>query len=195
MKATLSGKRCVVCLMSPVTALTFHQDANEGLIRHVLEHHRKLSVVRLGNLYAAVPISEISSKLGSSSAEAEAYIGLLIHQGLLNASLEPSKGSGGGSIVKFNENTSHTPLAKSEEQLRFELMEQTRQIKALADHLNEADRRLSLSKEYLDHVRRSRKANFDRTSPEHDTDMFSERGLLAQGLGSDEEENVMTDVG
>lgn len=162
-------------------------------MRHVLEHHRKLSVIRLGEIYAAVPISQISRTLGSSTEDAEAYVSLLIHQGLLKASLGPAKDDGAESIVTFFDNSGTAPLAKSEEQLRFELIEQVTQIKTLDDHIKEVDRRLSLSKEYLDHVRKARNADRERNSPEHDMDISPEP--FAPGPGSDDEENVMADVG
>ena len=164
------------------------QDGNFGMIRQVLSRHRELSVIRIGRVYAAVPLTLIATKLNTSEAETLAYVQSLIDQNLLNARIERSQGMSGGVVLKFLRDSSHGPPAKSEDYLRAELARQTERTNSLAQAVAEADGRLSLSKDYLANVSRIRKsAEQHRGSPEREgTDMS-----FAPAGASDDDESVM----
>lgn len=135
-------------------------------------------------------MTTLASMVGMSVDDTEGYVRDLITQGLLDALIEPSKSGDGPSILRFLQDAGSGPLAKSEDQLRQELVGQSRRIKALASQVDEADRRLGLTNEYFEHVRRSRRAEQDRTSPDRDgMDQSPVRSPL------DDDESVMADVG
>jgi len=162
-------------------------------VNQVIDHHRKLFVCSFQNIYAAMPVTTLSSKLGMPPAETETYLNSLISDGLLNANVERSLDPGQPTILKFSHNMTSGPLAKTEDQRRQVVIAQTNRIKELTDYVNEADRRLSLTKEYVDYVRRFRRNREDRVDAEEEP-MDLSYAPAAQS-GEDDDENVMADVG
>ena len=49
------------------------------------------------------------------------------------------------------------PLARSEAQAYKELVEQTQRISKLAEHIKETDRKLAMTKEYIEWAKKTRK--------------------------------------
>lgn len=163
------------------------QDGNYGLVRNVLEQHRKLSVLRLGKIYATVPVQRIATEYGASSGEFSHYLDSLIHDKMLPASIE-SGDSRVGTVLHF---TSGNGISTTENYSQNQLVEQSRHIVQLTSHVTEADRRLSISKEYLEYSRMKRKKHDGGDDMQDElTDVsFAGRAPIAD----DEDENMMTD--
>lgn len=166
----------------------FNEDGNYGLALHVMYHHRKLSISSLGRIFAAVPLASLP--LDVPPDQVEEYINSIINEGILNGQLEEPAEAGGPMVLRFFQDSISGPQAKSETQLRQQLVVQANRIKELAEHVAGVDQRLGLTKEYLDFVRKARKSKEDRGN---DEDVMTD--VPMSGQLSDEEENVMADAG
>ncbi|KAI4135382.1 MAG: hypothetical protein LQ347_000712 [Umbilicaria vellea] len=138
----------------------WQDDCNTGLLLQVLDASRRFAVKRLEKTYAALSVSEIARRTlpdPNIQAETEHYLGSLIAAGHLNATLTQSPDSSHPSILRFAASPTTGPLARSEAQAYKELVEQTKRISKLAEHIKETDRKLAMTKEYIEWVRKSRK--------------------------------------
>ncbi|KAI9717955.1 MAG: hypothetical protein M1828_007047 [Chrysothrix sp. TS-e1954] len=142
---------------------TWQQSGNRGLVDHVMRHHQRLFVLRFEKLYAAMPLQLVAEELRMSQQDATTYVSSLIESGNLKARIEPGKAQ---TILHFARD-SELDL-RSDERLRDELLLRTNRIKVLQQHIEEADRRLGLSKEYVENVRRSRKKKEERQGPDEE---------------------------
>lgn len=170
----------------------FREDGNYGLVLQVVNHHQKLSVSSLGKVYAAIPLASLT--LDVPPDQGEAYVNSLINAGILNGRLEQSTENGGPVVLRFSQDNMAGPQAKSETQLRQELIVQANRMKGLAQHVAGVDQRISLSKEYLELVRKARKTKEDRAHEEDAMDVTYVDAPMSGQL-SDEEESVMADAG
>ena len=136
----------------------WQDDGNTGLVRQVIRHFTESQVIILSKTYVALPLEDIAHHLGEDAQIAEHYLGSLVASGQLNATFDrPSASSSTASpILRFHSDRSSGPLARSEKQLHVDLAGQKQRILELADHLKDADRRLSLSKEYVDYAKMKR---------------------------------------
>lgn len=155
------------------------------MVQQVLQQYTQLSVRRLGDIYAAVPLSRIASEYNENADNMEAYLQSMIREGHLKARIEQGSGE---KVLRFAQ--SRAVGGKTEAQSKEELVLRTRKIEELATHVGEADRRLSLSKEYLEMTSRKQKAG--NRDGAHDEGMEFGGRPVSEG---DEDENMMTDVG
>ena len=102
-------------------------------------------------------MSNIARNVGSSEEQVTGFVDSLIRQGLLNAHLEAKDKSGAGAVLRFYLDPTQGPLAKTEKQQQQALFEQTQRTNALAEQVKDADYRLSISKEYVEYVKRQKK--------------------------------------
>ncbi|KAA6413378.1 MAG: hypothetical protein FRX48_03124 [Lasallia pustulata] len=138
----------------------WQDDCNTGLLLQVLEAFRRFAVKRLEKTYAALSVSEIARRTSpdpNNQAETEHYLSSLIANGYLNATLIQSSDLSYPSILRFATSPTTGPLARSEAQAYEELVEQTARISKLTEHIKETDRRLAMTKEYIDWAKRTRK--------------------------------------
>ena len=139
--------------------LTLWQDSNAGLVSQVIEAYRKFSILELEKTYCALTIADIArytSPDPSDYAETGRYVVHLISSRQLNATISEPSQDPAKWIIRFSDSTSG-PLARSEEQQYEALSKQTRKVKALTDHIQEIDRKLSLSKDLLADAKRRKK--------------------------------------
>ena len=140
-------------------ALTLQQDGNTGLVQQLIDSQYRVYISRLSKTYSAIPVSNISAQLGGSQQELTDYLEVLVQEGYLNAHLERNNPSGQGIVLRFFLDPTQGPRAKTEKQQQQALFEQTARTNLLAEQVKSADYRLSLTKEYIEHVKRqSRKA-------------------------------------
>lgn len=161
-------------------------------MRLVLEAHRKRAVDRLGKVFQALPLTLVAQKLEMPDTDTERYLRQLISNGSLQAKFGNSGNPDGPSILEFSDSKSTNSGVEAEEsRLHSSLVSQTTRIKELADHIGEIDRRLSLTKEYIDHWRKSRNKWDQHPIPEEETvgDMAWD-----QGQSEDEDADAMKDV-
>lgn len=114
-------------------------------------------VSRLSRTFSAIPVSNIARNVGGSADETAGYLETLIKEGHLNARLEQSERAEAGMVLRFYLDPTQGPLAKSEKQQQQALLEQTVRTKALAEQVKDADYRLTLTKEFMENVKRQQK--------------------------------------
>jgi COP9 signalosome complex subunit 3 len=114
-------------------------------------------VSRLSRTFSAIPVSNIANNLGGSADEVTRYLETLIKGGYLNAQLEQGDKSKVGTVLRFFLDPSQGPLAKTEKQQQQALFEQTLRTNLLAEQVKDADYRLTLTKEFIENVKRQNK--------------------------------------
>ncbi|MCJ1452493.1 hypothetical protein MMC28_002836 [Mycoblastus sanguinarius] len=137
----------------------WNNDFNSGLVRQVIAAFRQFSVLQLEKTYAALTIAEVTRRTSpdpNDYAGTGQYVVHLICSGSLNASLSEPSEDPASWIVRFSDPTTG-PLARSEEQQYESLAKQTRKVQTLMDHIREADRKLSLSKDYIAEAKKAKK--------------------------------------
>ncbi|KAI8938246.1 hypothetical protein NX059_005906 [Plenodomus lindquistii] len=133
------------------------EDGNTGLVAELLNSQMKAYVSRLSQTFSAIPVSNIASKVGASADEIAQYLDGLIKDGHLNARLEETNKPNVGIVLRFFLDPAQGPLAKTEKQQQQALLEQTLRTNILAEQVKDADYRLSLTKEFLDNMKRTNK--------------------------------------
>jgi COP9 signalosome complex subunit 3 len=141
-------------------------------------------VSRLSRTFSAIPVSNIASNLGGTVEEVALYLETLIKGGYLNARLEQSDKSNAGTVLRFFLDPAQGPLAKTEKQQQQALFEQTLRTNMLAEQVKDADYRLTLTKEYIENLKRLNKKQ-GAAGDAMDT---------AWDDGLDAEEDMMTDL-
>lgn len=101
--------------------------------------------------YSAVPLSTVSSWLHIKVDKLHEFIEEMVAEGALNADINLS---GDEPVLRFYSNQSKGPLAKTEKEYHAELITQTKRTNAMADYVKMSDRRLTLTKEYIDALRK-----------------------------------------
>ena len=130
-------------------------------MNQVLDAYRRFAVLKLAKTYAALSVSQIARRTSPhpiDDSETERYLTSLIAAGYLNATLSQSSGSTKSPILRFATSSTTGPHARSESQQHDDLVRQTAKTMKLANHIKQTDRRLELSKDYLEWIRKSRKA-------------------------------------
>ena len=135
-------------------------DCNAGLIRQVVQAYRLFSVRRLEKTYAALTISDVAKRTSedaSDYAETGQYVIRLISNGQLNATISKPSEDPTTWILRFANSANEGPGARSEEQQYDELSRQMARVKNLMTHVKEADRKYSVSKEYIQEAKRNKR--------------------------------------
>lgn len=160
------------------------QDGNTGLVEELSRSQMRTYVSRLSRTFSAIPVSNIANNMGTSADEIAQYLDTLINDGHLNARLEQTDKSSAGVVLRFYLDPTQGPLAKTEKQQQQALFEQTLRTNLLAEQVKDADYRLSLTKEFIDNLKRLNKRQ-TQGGDAMDT---------AWDDGVDAEEDIMTDL-
>lgn len=126
----------------------------------MLDALRRFSIQKLENTYLAVSIPEVGARTSpnpTDHAETEAYVVSLISAGHLNATLSQSGDSAKPSILRFSGTSTTDQRSQSEAIQHAELVKQTQKIMKLAEHVQATDKRLSLSKEFIEWAKKAKK--------------------------------------
>jgi COP9 signalosome complex subunit 3 len=146
-------------------------DATLGLIQDVYQAHRRYNVLHLGKTFAAIPVSQVISMLGTDQdgeTPVQEYLQNLIASGGLSATLTPTS-DGSDQILRF---LPETVSKKSEVQMEQELNNRAIQLEGLLKRIGEVEHRMHLTKEYVDNLKKLKKtrdeddqmqANVDKT--------------------------------
>lgn len=132
------------------------EDGNTGLVQELVKQFDRKAVARLGQIYAAVPLTKVAEQRQQPLQETQAYLASLIADGHLNAIIETPSDASSPAILRFFSELESGPLAKSEEQQFAALMAQTSRTNDLAEKVKAADTKLRLTKEYIDFLRRKK---------------------------------------
>ncbi|KAI4183900.1 MAG: hypothetical protein L6R41_005122 [Letrouitia leprolyta] len=163
------------------------EDYNLSLVLQVLDAYRQFTIVKLGTTYAALPLPLITQRTSSNPndhMETAQYISMMISNGRLNATLDQRTQDPQSWVLRFASSPSTGPHARSEQENYEELVAQAARNAELANHVRETDRKLTLSKEYLNWLRQSKK----------DTGNAGNEGDEAPTLpGQHDDEDIMGD--
>lgn len=136
------------------------QDFNHGLVLQVINAFRQFSVLQLGKTFAALTVADIARRTSpdpNDYAGTGDYVIHLISIGILSATISQPSNDPATWILRFSDSTSG-PLSHTEEQQHQHLEKQTLKIKSLMEHVREADRKLSLKKDYIAEAKKAKKA-------------------------------------
>jgi COP9 signalosome complex subunit 3 len=132
-------------------------DCNFGLVVQVYDAFRKFAVLRLANIYAALPLTEVARRTSPDSSdlvEAASYISTLIAAGDLKATLTQSQDPAVPATLRF---LSSSSVPRTESDLHHDLEIHKAELAGILKHLQDSDHRLEVSKDYIDMLRRMKK--------------------------------------
>lgn len=132
-------------------------DCNFGLVLQVYDAFRKFSVLRLANVYAALPLTEVAPQTSPDPAdlvETASYIATLIASGDLAATLTQSQDPAVPATLRFLPSSS---VARTEADLHRDLQLHQAELEILLKHLQGSDHRLEISKDYIEKLRSMKK--------------------------------------
>jgi len=162
-------------------------DGNMGLVQQLTAHLPRFFLLSLQRTYSAIPLSTVSRWLHQQPDQAHAFIEGLISTGALNAGIELRDGANQEAVIRFFSNRSSGPLAKSEKEYSADLVQQAARTNAMVDYVKMADRKLVLTKEYIENLRK-RLRNKDEDAP------ASVEGMdTAWGDSGFQDEDIMLD--
>lgn len=151
----------------------------------LLDNQYRFYVSRLSRTYSAIPVSNIVNNLGGSVEELADYLEALIRDGHLNAELQRGKRPDLGVVLRFFQDPTQGPLAKTEKQQHQALLEQTQRTNILAEQVKSADYRLGLTKEYIEHFKRQQKkaaaSGGDAMDTSWDDGIMDEEDIMGDG--------------
>lgn len=116
--------------------------------------------MKLQKTYVALHIRDVAHRTSPNPAnylETLRYVSSLISSDQLNATLVESPEDPETSVLRFPTAFQPGPQTRTEEQLLGDLRAQTGRIVNLNDHVREIDRRLGLSKDYIDATKKMHK--------------------------------------
>ncbi|KAI5363593.1 putative COP9 signalosome complex subunit 3 protein [Septoria linicola] len=122
-------------------------DGNIGLVKEVSNALQRYRVIDLQRTYAALPVVRIANLLEIDAGEALQTLQSMIQGGYLAASLS---GAGADTVLRFHDTATS--------QTQDDLEAQTTRIQALVTQVREADRRLQLTKEFVEHQKRNHRS-------------------------------------
>ncbi|EME42395.1 hypothetical protein DOTSEDRAFT_45934 [Dothistroma septosporum NZE10] len=130
-----------------VAANIWEDDGNLRLVREVGEALMRYRVLDLQKTYATLPVARVADLIDLQEAEATQLLRQMIQGGYLNAEI-----SSADNVLQFHD-TSVEPTAANDN-----LESQTQRIVALVSSIRDADRRLQLTKEYVEHAKRMKRS-------------------------------------
>lgn len=142
--------------------LTSFKDNNNGLVQQVLLTFRKKAVRNLGNTFAAVTTANVSQRALSNSMnvqETERYIVALTAQEGFSTSLIHLSKDPNTSMLRFLTGQSSEPSIELEVSLEEQLRSQHEKLELLIQNIQNSDRKLEFTKEYISHLRKAQKRN------------------------------------
>ncbi|KAI6833358.1 hypothetical protein KC340_g7114 [Hortaea werneckii] len=163
-----------------VGAQIWQEDGNQRLVKEVGNALLRYRVLDMQKTYAALPVSRVATFLDVAPDVTTTMLGEMIRSGHLNASVTNGN-TPGDAVLRFHPATT-TSSSDSE------LEHQTQRIQDLIMFVRDADRRLQLTKEYVETQRRAKRAGAD-------GDLADQMDLTwdapAPGLANDGDEDIM----
>ncbi|RDI81442.1 hypothetical protein Vi05172_g8644 [Venturia inaequalis] len=148
--------RTLAKLQSEIAAASheFSADGNAGLVQQLLQYLPRFQLLAFQKTYSALPLSMVANWLGQTPDNAHAFIEAVIAEGGLNAIIELRDGPNQEPVLRFFPDRASGPLAKSEKEYNAELINQASRTNAMVDFVKIADRRLVLTKDYVEGLRK-----------------------------------------
>lgn len=120
----------------------------------LLQYQPRFHLLSMQKTYSALPLSMVANWLRQTPDVAHAFIEAVIAEGGLNATIELRDGANQEPVLRFFPDRASGPLAKSEKEYNTELINQAARTNAMVDFVKMADRRLVLTKDYVDGMRK-----------------------------------------
>lgn len=127
---------------------------NFGLVRQAADAFRRFSVIELGKTYTALRIADVAKRTSptpTDSAETANYVKDLIVSRQLKASITEIGSDLGSWVLRFEDGSAE---AAPESQIYEDLTKAKEHMENLIAHIRESDRKLGLSREYLDYTKK-----------------------------------------
>lgn len=125
-------------------------DGNERLVQEVGEALLRYRVIDLQKTYAALPVSRVAKHLSMSADATHRLLSEILREGHINASITPAtSGNVGNAVLHFHFTSPSQPDT--------DLEAQAKQIEELTTFIRDTDRRLQISKEYVEFTKRSKR--------------------------------------
>jgi COP9 signalosome complex subunit 3 len=137
----------------------WQDDNNMGLVVELFHAFRKFQVQKLSNTFAALPIAEVAARTSPDPHDIKDttdYIDRLIRNGDLNAVLSTSPATGEQTLRFLGTGTASR--YKSEAQVAKSLSHQRSELQLLMQAISNNDHRLEISREYIDMLKKLKKA-------------------------------------
>ncbi|KAK4539549.1 hypothetical protein LTR36_010826 [Oleoguttula mirabilis] len=144
-----------------VGAQVWHDDGNLRMVKEAGDALLKYRVIDLQKTFAALPVSRVASHMGFTADATLHMVTDMIRYGALNASITPGSTSG-EAVLRFHSTDVGPSSTVAQE---GELAAQTKRIEDLVTFVRDADRRLQLTKEYVEHLKRVKRQG---TGPDGD---------------------------
>ncbi|KAK5115581.1 hypothetical protein LTR62_001240 [Meristemomyces frigidus] len=138
----------------------WHGDGNFRLVQEAASALLRYRVIDLQKTYAALPVGRVATHLEFTSDETLTLLSEMIRSGLLNASITPAQNNTtADAVLRFHFTAPTTVSSTAGGNLELEL--QTQRIESLVSSIRDADRRLQLSKEYVEYQKRQKRSGPD----------------------------------
>ena len=126
----------------------WQEDGNLRLVKEVSDALMRYRVIDLQKTYATLPVSRVAKHLGSSTDATYKLLQDIFREGHINASIS---GSASEAVLHFHLTSAATTNTDDT------LEAQAKRIEDLTSFIRDADRRLQLSKEYIDFAKRQKR--------------------------------------
>ncbi|TKA69990.1 hypothetical protein B0A55_08847 [Friedmanniomyces simplex] len=156
----------------------WHEDGNLRLVKEAESALLRFRVMDLQKTYAALPIGRVAVHVGYPPDTTLQWVTEMIRQRHLQASITPhGSGDAGDAVLRFHQST-----PGSSAQFDDDLEAQTQRIEALVAHARDADRRLQLTKEYVEYTKRQKRSGPDAVDMADQMDLSWENNGVGGGL-------------
>ncbi|KAL8765422.1 MAG: hypothetical protein Q9209_007490 [Squamulea sp. 1 TL-2023] len=162
------------------------EDHNLSLVLQVLDAYRQFTIAKLESTYVALPLSEVGRRTSPNPddhAETAQYIAGMINTGQINAAIEQTGDDPRSWVLRFATSLSSGPYSRTEQQQYEDLKRQVTKTAMLAEYVRETDRKLSLSKDYINWLKQKADSAISANSGE-DSSMMANQLLV-------EDEDIM----
>ena len=147
------------CISLVGQLLRIFQDRNYGLVLQVIDAFRRFSILNLEQTYTALTIADVAQRTSDDPCDYDGtalYVISMISAGQLNATITQD-GDIQNWVLRSATSTTTGPLARTEEQLNEDINKQLVRTTILSNHAKELDRKMGLSREYIEWVKRAPK--------------------------------------
>lgn len=127
-------------------------DFNEGLVKQIIHAYQRFSILHLEKAYAALTVAEVNRRTSPDAnnyADTANQISRLIAMGQLNASVSQPSEDVAKWVVRFGHSAQDSSPVHPEEVKIDRLKSQTAKISRLMNDIQELDRQLGFTKEYI----------------------------------------------
>ena len=150
-----------------------------SLVLQILAAHQRFAILSLSKTYTSLPllvVAQLPVLARASPSDVQVYINNLITMGQLSAVLTPASDPS-ESILRFQHSLS-VDGSGNETQTESKLLKAKDRIEALDQHMQISQRRMELTKEYVEAERKVRRNKAEGSETTNGHDGFSQSHLM-----------------